>query len=188
MILELLERMLTSRLLKGLKDKGVEISFGRGVRIEHPECVRIGNGVRIGDYCWISIVVENREVGQPAVKLAPELTIEDGAYIGRFATLACIDRVRIGRDVMISDRAFIGDAFHGFSRTDLPIRDQYMTTRGPVEIGDGSWLGIGVSVLSNVKIGRHCVIGAGSVVTKDIPDYSIAAGVPARVMKTRPPQ
>jgi len=60
-----------------------------------------------------------------------------------------------------------------------------MNSTGPVSIGDGSWLGINVSVLPNVRIGKGCVIGAHSVVTENIPDYHIAVGIPARVIKAR---
>lgn len=169
--------------LKRLRHAGRGIVLGRGVKIEHPECVSLGNNVHLNDHCWLSLLTENRQAGSPPVELQPELIIADGSYVGRFGTLACINRVTIGRDVMISDRVFIGDATHGFARTDMPIRNQFLTSKGPVEIGDGTWIGIGVSVLANVKIGRNCVIGAGSVVTSDIPDYCIAVGAPARIVR-----
>lgn len=169
--------------LRRLRHTGRGVVLGRSVKIEHPECVSLGDNVHVNDHCWLSVLTENRETGRPLVELQPDLSIGDGSYIGRFGTLACINRVAIGRDVMISDRVFIGDAAHGFARTDLPIRDQYMTSKGPVEIGDGTWMGIGVSVMPNVKIGRNCVIGAGSVVTSDIPDYCIAVGAPAKIVR-----
>lgn len=169
--------------LRRLRHTGRGVVLGRSVKIEHPECVSLGDNVHVNDHCWLSVLTENRETGRPLVELQPDLSIGDGSYIGRFGTLACINRIAIGRDVMISDRVFIGDAAHGFARTDLPIRDQYMTSKGPVEIGDGTWMGIGVSVMPNVKIGRNCVIGAGSVVTSDIPDYCIAVGAPAKIVR-----
>lgn len=177
------ERALGEAFLARLKHAGRGIVVGRGVDIEHPECVSLGDGVCLSDYCWLSVLVENRETSRPTLELRPELTIGAGTYIGRFGTLACVNRVAIGRNVLISDRAFIGDALHGFARLDLPIKEQYMNSRGPVEIGDGTWIGIGVSILPNVKIGRNCVIGAGSVVTHDVPDFSVAAGVPARIIR-----
>lgn len=169
--------------LKRLRSAGSGIVLGRDVKIEHPECVSLGHRVHLNDHCWISVLTENRETGKPPVALQPELRIGDGCYIGRFGTLACIDRVTLGRDVMISDRVFIGDAAHGFVRADLPICEQYMASKGPVEIGDGTWIGIGVAVLPNVRIGRNCVIGANSVVTRDVPDCCVAAGNPARVIR-----
>lgn len=178
-----LETLLVRTCLKQLKHAGQGIVLGRGVKIEHPECVSLGDNVHLNDYCWLSVLTQNHETGRPTVELTPELSIGDGTYIGRFGTLACINRLTIGRNVMISDRAFIGDATHGFARTELPIREQYLTSRGPVEIGDGTWIGIGVSILANVKIGRNCVIGAGTVVTHDVPDFCIATGAPAKVIR-----
>jgi len=183
-LLKWFQHMLGKIHLLGLKHAGRGIVIGRSVRIEHPECVSLGDGVFLNDYCWISILTENRETGQSTRELHPELTIGKGTYIGRFGTLACINRVSIGSKVMISDRVFIGDATHGFARPDLPIMEQYISSRGPVEIGDGTWIGIGVSIMPNVKIGKNCVIGAGSVVTHDVADFSVAAGVPARIIRS----
>jgi acetyltransferase-like isoleucine patch superfamily enzyme len=177
------DRWLALPYIARMKKAGKGVFLGAGVRIEHPECVSLGDGVHLSDFCWISILTENRETGRPALPLQPELTIGEHTYIGRFATLACINRVAIGSNVMISDRVFIGDALHGHARPDLPIKDQYMVSPGPVMIGDGTWIGINVSILPNVTIGRNCVIGANSVVTSDIPDYCVAAGAPARVLR-----
>jgi acetyltransferase-like isoleucine patch superfamily enzyme len=177
------ERILSRASLAELKYAGRNVVLGRGVRMEHPECISIGDDVFLNDSCWLSVLTENRETGKPTLELKPELSIGAGTYIGRFGTLACMNRVMIGRNVLISDRVFIGDSEHGFARTDLPIKEQYMRSRGPVEIGDGSWIGIDVCILSNVRIGRNCVIGAGSVVTADIPSFSIAVGVPARIVR-----
>ena len=96
-----------------------------------------------------------------------------------------MDSITIGCDVMISDRVYIGDCLHGFSRSDLPIKDQYLTSSGPVSIGDGSWIGIGTAILPNVKIGKNCVVGANSVVTRDVLDGQVVAGAPARVIRKK---
>ena len=113
----------------------------------------------------------------------PKLTVGAGTYIGRFCTFACIDHICIGDDVLISDRVFIGDAVHGFILTNIPIKNQEQSSSGPVTIGDGTWIGIGASILPNVKVGKNCVIGANSVVTKDVPDFCVAVGNPAKVIR-----
>jgi acetyltransferase-like isoleucine patch superfamily enzyme len=77
---------------------------------------------------------------------------------------------------------YITDQNHGYEDTSVPISQQSQPERAVV-IGDGSWLGHGSVVLPGVTIGRHVVIGANSVVTKDIPDFSVAVGVPARVVR-----
>ena len=74
------------------------------------------------------------------------------------------------------------DLNHGYEDLDLPIGRQHQPA-APITIGSGSWLGHGSSVLPGVTIGSHCVIGAGSVVTSDIPANSVAVGVPARVIR-----
>jgi len=165
-----------------LRGSGRGLVLRRGLRINHPECVSLGDGVHIGEFCWISMLPVNRQTDAPDVALAPHLSVGANTYIGRMATFACMNEVRIGSDVMIADRVFIGDCLHGYSDRRLPIKDQYMFSPGPVSIGDNSWLGVNVSVMPNVKIGRHCVIGANSVVTRDVPDYSVAAGVPAKIL------
>ena len=163
-----------------LKHCGEGIVLGRGVQIEHPEFVSLGDRVHLNDYCWLSVVDRNDHSGQP------ELSIGSGTYIGRFATLACVNRLIIGSNILISDRVFIGDAVHGFLQINVPIKDQPLTSPGPVTIGDGTWIGIGVSILPNVVIGRNCVIGANSVVTRNVPDFCIAAGNPAKVIRCVP--
>lgn len=102
-------------------------------------------------------------------------------YVGSFCSLGAIT---LEDDVLIASHVSImnGTAQHGIERLDVPIREQpgFFT---PVTIGEGSWIGEGATVSADV--GRHCVIGAGSVVTKPIPDYAIAVGVPARVVRFR---
>lgn len=166
-----------------MKHCGRGVLLKSGFRINHPECVSIGDNVFIGEFCWISLLPVNYQKNAPDVVLSPNVAIGNNCYIGRFATFACMNDIRIGNDVMISDRVFIGDCYHGYANRELPIKDQYMFSPGPISIGDGTWLGINVAVLPNVKIGRQCVIGANSVVTGDIPDYHIAAGAPARLIR-----
>jgi len=177
------ERLRSLPLRWALKHKGRGVILKRGIKINHPECVSIGDNVFIAEFCWISMLPVNLRKNAPAIALSPSLIIGDNCYIGRFATFACMNEIRIGNDVMISDRVFIGDCHHGYSDRELPIKDQYMFSPGPIGIGDGAWIGINVSILPNVTIGRNCVIGANSVVTSDIPDYHVAAGAPARVIR-----
>lgn len=162
---------------------GENVHLGYGLRIEYPEYLSIGNHVYINDFVWFSILKFNRQLNFSDIELKPHITIGDGTYIGRFATISCMNNIKIGKKVMISDRVFIGDASHGYIDKDLAIIDQYMFSPGPIKIGDESWIGINVSILANVTIGKHCIIGANSVVTKDIPDYHIAAGIPAKIIR-----
>ena len=170
--------------LKKIKSYGYGIDFGHGFYINHPECLSLGDNVEFNEGCWISVLKSNVQKNSQPIDLSPKVSIGSNTYIGRFATIACMDSVEIGKSVLISDRVYIGDCHHGFSSPDLAIKDQYMYSPGPVVIGDGAWIGINVAILPNVKIGRNCVVGANSVVTKDIPDYHIAAGNPAIILRS----
>jgi acetyltransferase-like isoleucine patch superfamily enzyme len=88
----------------------------------------------------------------------------------------------IGDDVWTGYDVRIADMNHGYEDVTQPISGQWMA-EAPIRIGDGSWLGHHVVVIPGVTIGRHVTVGAGSVVTDDLPDFSVAVGVPARVVK-----
>lgn len=94
--------------------------------------------------------------------------------------------VIIGSDVLIGPECIIHSANHRFDRTDIPIRSQGYE-KATVVIEDDCWLGANVTVLPGVRIGKGSVVGAGSVITHDIPPYSVAVGNPARVLKSRKP-
>ena len=111
-----------------------------------------------------------------------QLIFEDGCTIGHFNHIYATKSIIIRKNVLTADKVYISDNLHGYEDIDTPIVRQPILQNGTVEIGEGSWLGENVCVLG-VKIGKHCVIGSNSVVTKDIPDYSVAIGIPARVIK-----
>lgn len=110
------------------------------------------------------------------------LEIKDGSIIGHFNHIYATKKVIIEENVLTADKVYISDNMHGYQDINLPIRNQIIMQNNEVIIGTGSWLGENVCILG-AKIGRHCVIGANSVVTKDIPDYCVAVGVPAKVIK-----
>lgn len=113
----------------------------------------------------------------------PVLEIGEGSSIGRFALINCNQKIDIGKNVLISERLFISDNTHRYENSKLPIMFQSQTKGEPIEIGDFSWIGIGVTILPGVKIGRHCIVAANTVVTNDVPDYCMVAGNPARIVK-----
>ncbi|PLY10498.1 MAG: acyltransferase [Arcobacter sp.] len=172
-MLRIFHRLYFKVFKKKFKKIGKNSYIASGFDIDYPEYIDIGSKTYINKDAWISISPN----GNPIVSIGSDV------YIGRYLTLACVNQVTISDSVMISDRCYIGDAVHGFQIKDRPIIEQEIYSAGDVSIGEGSWIGIGVSILPNVKIGKHCVIGAGSVVTKSIPDYHIVAGNPARIIK-----
>lgn len=92
------------------------------------------------------------------------------------------EHVTVGNDVWTGHNVYITDQNHGYEDLSLPISKQSQPERA-VRIGDGSWLGHGTVVLPGSTIGRHVVVGAGSVVSGDLPDYSVCAGAPAKVIR-----
>ena len=119
------------------------------------------------------------------------ITIADGARVrigaGCFLNLgvmvAAHELVEIGDHCMFANGCFVTDANHRFDDLARPITWQGFASKGPTRIGDNVWCGANVVVTSGVTIGERCVIGANSVVTQDVPSFSIAAGVPAKVLR-----
>lgn len=134
----------------------------------------IGSDVRVGYKAWLAAV--------PWTGESCSLVIKDNCYIGNFNHIYATKRVVLEKGVMTADKVYISDNLHSYENIHLPIKDQSIIQNGEVVIGEGSWLGENVCVLG-AKIGKHCVIGANSVVTKDIPDYCVAVGIPAKIIK-----
>lgn len=107
--------------------------------------------------------------------------LDEHVYVGPNCHLGL---VHLERDVLIAAGVHIpsGPHTHGIHRLDIPIREQ-PGRRTLVRVGEGSWIGSAAVILADV--GRHCVVAAGSVVTRPLPDFSVAAGVPARVVRSR---
>lgn len=111
-----------------------------------------------------------------------ELSIGSNCIIGHFNEIYATRSIVIENRVLIADRVFISDNQHAYSNPQIPILNQGIVQKNNVVIGEGSWIGVGVVILG-AKIGKNCIIGANSVVTQDIPDYSVAAGIPAKIIK-----
>jgi acetyltransferase-like isoleucine patch superfamily enzyme len=111
------------------------------------------------------------------------LRIGEGCFLNLGVMVAVHSLVEIGDHCMFANGCFVTDGNHRFDDPDTPVTWQGFTTKGPTRIGDNVWCGANVVVTSGVTIGRRCVIGANSVVTEDIPEHSIAAGAPAKVLR-----
>lgn len=115
---------------------------------------------------------------------AGRISIGAGALLNLNVMIAAVERVEIGEHCMLANGCVVTDGDHRFDDPDTPVPWQGFTSKGPVVIGDNVWFGAHAVVTSGVTIGRRSVIGANSVVTTDIPPFSIAAGAPARVVRT----
>jgi len=115
---------------------------------------------------------------------AARIRIGGGTFLNIGVMVAALELVEIGEHCMLANGCFISDGSHRFDDPHKPVPWQGFTTKGPTRIGDNVWCGAHAVITSGVTIGERSVIGANSVVTADIPPFSIAAGAPARVLRT----
>jgi acetyltransferase-like isoleucine patch superfamily enzyme len=147
--------------------------------VQNPQFMHIGSGVSIRNGVRMQSIQTNPEK-------IPFLRIGDGTMIEQFVHIICHNRVIIGSNVAIAPMCGIVDATHPwmeFPEITNPGA-HLMDDDSFVEIGDGTFVGMGTVILPNVRIGKKCYIGANSVVISDIPDCSMAVGTPAKVIRT----
>jgi acetyltransferase-like isoleucine patch superfamily enzyme len=111
------------------------------------------------------------------------IRIGGGTFLNLGVQVAAVELVEIGEHCMFANGCFITDGNHRFDDPDRPVPWQGFSTKGPTRIGANVWCGANVVITSGVTVGDRCVIGANSVVTRDLPPFSIAAGAPAAVLK-----
>ena len=116
-------------------------------------------------------------------KFKPYIEIQDGCDVGRFCHITCTNKVIIEKNVLFGEGIFIADNIHGYEDIKTPIKKQTQISSGPLIIGEGTWIGNGARVIGKLKVGKNCVIGANTFLNKDVPDYSVVVGVPARIIK-----
>jgi acetyltransferase-like isoleucine patch superfamily enzyme len=112
------------------------------------------------------------------------IRIGGGSFLNLGVMVAAMELVDIGEHCMFANGCFITDADHRFDDPDKPVPWQGFTSKGPTRIGDNVWCGANVVITSGVTVGERCVIGANSVVTRDLPPHSIAVGSPARAIRS----
>jgi acetyltransferase-like isoleucine patch superfamily enzyme len=133
--------------------------------------LEIGEGTLLEPGVWITAPGDAR------------VRIGEGCFLNLNVMVAAVALVEIGDHCMFANGCFVSDANHRFDDLDKPVTWQGFTTKGPTRIGDNVWCGVNVVITSGVTVGERCVIAANSVVTSDLPPYSIAAGAPARVLR-----
>ena len=174
---------------------GRNVTFGHGVVLRHPAKIRIGDDVVVDDL----VVLDAKGTSNRGI------TVGNGVFLGRGTILSCKDgdivlgdqtnlgfhcevfsasTVTVGRHGLFAAYTYLVGGGHEFDRADVPVIDQARSSRG-IALGDNVWLGTGTKVLDGVRIGRDVVVGAGAVVTEDLPDGAVAVGIPARVVRRR---
>lgn len=163
-------------------------SFGRGSRVAAPLRFAQLRGVAVGERVNISRDVWILTVGPLNQDGSPKLVISSHCGIGMGATLSAARRVVLEEHVLMARNVYISDHGHEFRNPDAPVSEQGITEPKEVVIGSHTWLGQNACVLPGVHLGKHCVVGSNSVVTRDVPDYSVVAGVPAVVVRRFDPE
>ena len=111
------------------------------------------------------------------------IRIGSGTFLNIGVMVAAFELVEIGDHCMFANGCFVSDGNHRFDDRHRPVPWQGFSSKGPTRVGDNVWCGVNVVIASGVEIGERCVIGANSVVTSDLPAFSVAAGAPARVLR-----
>lgn len=178
-----------------LGETGRGVIIGRNVVLRHPGKIRLGDNVVVDDYCLLDgrggdpgITLEDGVIiNRNCMLQAKTGTIRMGARttLGSNSVVVSMAGVELGDAVLCAGGVYISAGAYRVDDTERPIMDQEAYSKDPIRIGDHAWIGTGAIILDGVTIGRGAVIGAGAVVTRDIPDYAIAVGSPAKVIKTR---
>lgn len=172
--------------LRLIKDILLTRTFNKNCRIVRRPLYIRGNKYILWGKNLTTGINMRLDVFQLPDKTKPKLIFGDNCQINDYVHIGVVQSVIIGNDVLIASKVFISDHNHGDFEKDpevnLPPAQRVLIAK-PIIICDDVWLGEGVMVLPGVTIGKGSIIGAGAIVTKDIPEYSIAVGNPARVIK-----
>ena len=157
------------------------MSFGDRCRIERPSWIKgacsISLGKRVSLWRYARITAVNASPDREII------SIGDGTIIHPHVHITAVKSVTVGKQVLFAANCYVTDHDHDWLNPNDPAPTNERVIAASTSIGDHTWLGEGVAVLKGVRIGDHCVIGANSVVTHDIPAYTIAAGSPARILR-----
>ncbi|MFB0566635.1 MAG: DapH/DapD/GlmU-related protein [Candidatus Aminicenantaceae bacterium] len=189
-----LRRIFFKRLFKRT---GRNVVFGRNVTIRHPKRIEIGNNVIIDDNCVLDAkgnsdvgisIGDNVIINRNTILSCKNgiIKIGDNTNIGTNCLLHSVSSLILEENILIAAYCYIvAGGNHDFKRTDIPMIQQPAISKGGILVKNDVWFGAGVKVLDGVKIDRGTIVGAGAVVTKDIPAFSIAMGTPAKVVRSR---
>lgn len=146
-----------------------------------------GKNITIGDnfYCFKGLRIETYSEHN-GVKFSPKIEIGNNVSINPYCHIGAINEIVIEDNVLFASRVFVTDHFHGEITSDQLTKTpnkRILYSKGPVRIKKNAWIGEGVAIMPGVTIGENVIVGANSVVTKDIPDNAVVGGIPARIIK-----
>jgi acetyltransferase-like isoleucine patch superfamily enzyme len=164
--------------------RDVSFHFTSKVSRERAPRISLGNSVSVGQHAWLNVAT-----GDPTGE--PTIVIDDNCIIAVGSILSAKNRIYLERNVNVAQQVLIMDHNHAYEDIDVPIIKQGITEGGRIRIGEGSWIGHGAAILCSrgeLTIGRHCVVSANSVVMRSMPDYSVAFGIPATIIRQYDPE
>jgi len=181
--------------LLGASGRG--IAFGSNVVLRHPHKIRLGDGVVVDDNAVLDAkgttnqgisIGNNVFLGRNTIVYCQngDIRIADNANIGSNCQIFSAGSVEIGANVLMAAYSYIIGGGHRYDDPDVPISQQGREARG-IRVQEDVWIGAGAKIFDGVQIGKGAIVAAGAVVTQDIPERSIAGGVPARVIRIRAP-
>jgi acetyltransferase-like isoleucine patch superfamily enzyme len=147
--------------------------IGPGVRLE----IERGAKLKLGRWSWLGHGTKIR-VHEGAVEIGAK------TVLGQECTISAFQHISLGRECIVADRVMLIDFDHGVVEVERPIRMQGIYKRD-VRVGHNCWVGYGACVLRGATVGDNCVIGANTVITRDVPDNAVVAGAPARIIRMR---
>lgn len=157
-----------------------DTSIGKRVIIINPQWIHLGYHCGLADDAELCVTY-SKDVTKE--KDHPDLYIGNHVWIGRNSHIGCEYEITIGDYVILGPMVHITDRNHFYEDISKPIDLQGEFGKGKMVIGAGTWIGFGAQIMAGVNIGKNCVIGAGSIVTKDVPDYCVVGGNPAKILK-----
>jgi acetyltransferase-like isoleucine patch superfamily enzyme len=180
-----------------IKEIGRGVVFGRNVTLRHPHKLKIGNNTFIDDNVVLDAKGEDNEgihigsnvyVGRNTILSCKEgsIYLDDYCNLSANCSLLSETEIRLGKYCFLAGNCYlVAGGNHSIGDISTPIMFQPSFSKGGIQIGEDVWLAAGVAVLDGIKLGQGCVIGAGSVVTRSFPEYTVALGVPATKIKSR---
>ncbi|MBW3491682.1 DapH/DapD/GlmU-related protein [Bacillus sp. FDAARGOS_1420] len=183
----------------GLRGCGRILFVGRRVQLKNKNLIEFGSGVTLEDYVLLDGLSKNGlkignnvKIGSHSIvacsgslkNLGKGLIIGDDSGIGDFSFFGAAGGIKIGSNVIMGQNVRFHSENHNFDRIDIPIKEQGVTNKG-IAVGNDCWIGSGAVFLDGVEVGEGCVIGANTLVNKNIPAYSVAVGNPVKIVKSR---
>jgi acetyltransferase-like isoleucine patch superfamily enzyme len=177
------------------RDCGRGVTFGQNVVLRHPHKISIGDNVVIDDNCVLDAKGTDNEgirigsgvfIGRNSILSCKngDITLADNVNIGFNCEVFSASQVVLGKSSLVAAYCYFIGGGHDYDDPTTSVLDQGRNSIG-IQAGEGSWFGAGAKILDGVNIGAHAIVGANSVVTRDVPDYAVAAGTPAEVKRDR---